>query len=70
MQPFTKSLTLTVICYIVTSLSGFIIYPLFGLSASISAVFTIGLAFTAIAFCCNYITLKVIEYFNKGEVHE
>jgi len=69
-KPLTKSIIITSIGYVIGLIAQFLIYPLFGLVVSLSNILSLGIIFTLIAFASNYISLKVIEYYENKIVKE
>lgn len=61
----SKSLIITILGYIITSLTSLVIYPLFGIPIVLSTALYLGIIFTALAFANNYLCLKYFEYLEK-----
>jgi len=64
-KPLTKSIIITSTGYVIGLIAQFIVYPLFGLVVSLSSILSLGIIFTVIAFCGNYISLKLIELYER-----
>lgn len=67
MKPLTKSVILTIVGYLAGIIGQILVYPIFGLSVSLSGILTLGIIFCVIAFVSNYVTLEIIEYFERNK---
>lgn len=57
----SKSLVLTLVGYFFGVIGQLIIYPLFGISIVPTTALVLGLVFTCIAYCSNYLCLKLFD---------
>lgn len=65
----TKSLIITAVGYVCTSLAAFfVVYPAFGITVVLSTALYLGIILTAVAYASNYCCMRMFEYLeNKGE---
>lgn len=65
----TKSLIITAVGYICTSLAAFfVVYPMFGITVVLSTALYLGIILTAIAYVSNYCCMRMFEYLeSKGD---